>query len=443
MSPSLDFRTAAMSRFQVMAVVIALVLIFIDGFDVAVMAYAAPSLSREWGIDPVMLGYLLSASLFGMAAGSIFLTPMADVIGRRKLTLASLVVISIGMTLSVFAPNEYVLLAWRVLTGLGVGGMMANLNVLVSEYSSDLRRGTIMGIYAAGYPIGATIGGMVAGPMIPVFGWHSVFAVGAGLTVIMLLVSWRYLPESLDFLVTKQPAGALQRINAILAKAKRPTIEALPTVQLAHGGRSAISEILTHPVRLRTLMLWIGYACLVAAYYFANTWTPKMMATASGDDTLGVTVGVLANAGGILGCFIFSALAMKFRSRPLLVTALLGSAIAYLIFAMVFETISLAMVFALVLGMLTTAGIAGFYAVSPDIYSPRARATGVGWMIGVGRLMSILAPILTGYLLSGGWAPETIFATFAAPLLAAALCILALSYSLKREARAAQPLTVS
>ena len=141
MSPSLDFRTAAMSRFQVMAVVIALVLIFIDGFDVAVMAYAAPSLSREWGIDPVMLGYLLSASLFGMAAGSIFLTPMADVIGRRKLTLASLVVISIGMTLSVFAPNEYVLLAWRVLTGLGVGGMMANLNVLVSEYSSDLRRG--------------------------------------------------------------------------------------------------------------------------------------------------------------------------------------------------------------------------------------------------------------------------------------------------------------
>ncbi|WP_404287268.1 MFS transporter [Glutamicibacter arilaitensis] len=438
MSTSIDFRSSAMSRFQIMAVIISLILIFIDGFDVAVMAYAAPSLSREWGISPVMLGYLLSASLFGMAAGSIFLTPVADKIGRRKLTLISLTIISIGMVLSVLAGGVGQLIAWRVLTGLGVGGMMANLNVLVSEYSSDRRRGSIMGIYAAGYPIGATIGGLVAGPMIPAFGWHSVFAVGAALTIIMLVVSWRFLPESLEYLVTKRPEKALEKINTILSKTGRETVSVLPAQNTDERSQSAISEILTSPVRLRTLMLWIGYACLVAAYYFANTWTPKIMAGASGDDTLGVTVGVIANAGGILGCFIFSGLAVKFRSRPLLVSALVGSAIAYIVFSLVFEQISLAMVFALLLGMLTTAGIAGFYAVSPDVYSARARATGIGWMIGLGRLMSIAAPILVGYLLSGGWAPETIFAVFAAPLLASALCIIALGYSFKREQRAAK-----
>jgi hypothetical protein len=108
--------------------------------------------------------------------------------------------------------------------------------------------------------------------------------------------------------------------------------------------------------------LWIGYACLVGAYYFANTWTPKIVAAASGNDSLGVTIGVIANAGGILGCFIFSALAIKFRSRPLLVWALGAGAI----------------VVALFLGILTTAGIAGFYAVAPDIYTARARATGIG-----------------------------------------------------------------
>lgn len=430
-----QIRSSAMSRFQVMAVAIALTLIMIDGFDVAVMAYAAPALSREWSIDPVTLGFLLSASLFGMAAGSIFLTPLADKIGRRRLTLIALVVISIGMVLSVFSTGTYQLLAFRVLTGLGVGGMMANLNVLVSEYSSNKRRGSIMGIYTAGYPIGATIGGLVAAPMIPQYGWQAIFAVGAALTVIMLAVSWFLLPESLDFLVTRRPEGALAKVNRILGKIGHAPLDALPAAEAAGHQQSAIREVLTNPVRFRTLMLWTGYACLVAAYYFANTWTPKIMATASGDDSIGVTVGLVANAGGILGCFVFSGLAIRFRSRPLLVAALVGSAAAYIVFSLVFSQIGLALVLALMLGMLTTAGIAGFYATSPDVYTARARATGVGWMIGLGRLVSIVAPIMVGYMLSGGWAPQNIFALFAAPLAAAALCIVALGYSIRRGER--------
>ncbi|WP_411734407.1 MFS transporter [Paeniglutamicibacter sp.] len=438
-----EIRSSAMSRFQVMTVVVALTLILIDGFDVAAMAYAAPVLSREWGITPAALGFLLSASLFGMAAGSIFLTPLADKIGRRRLTLIALVVISIGMVASVFATDATQLLVFRIVTGLGVGGMMANLNVLVSEYSSDKRRGSIMGIYTAGYPIGATIGGIVAGPMIPNLGWQSLFAVGAALTIIMLVASWLWLPESLDYLFTRRPAGALERVNTILAKIGRPTLDALPASTATGKEQSAIREILTTPIRFRTFMLWAGYGCLVAAYYFANTWTPKIIAGVTGDNSIGVTTGTIANAGGILGCFVFSALAVRFRARPLLVIALLGSAAAYIIFSMLFSQITLAMVLALFLGMLTTAGIAGFYTISPEIYSARARATGVGWMIGLGRMVSIVAPILVGYLLTGGWKPENIFVLFAAPLAASALCILALGYSLKRQTRSAEPAAAS
>ncbi|MGB9034651.1 MAG: MFS transporter, partial [Paeniglutamicibacter sp.] len=323
------------------------------------------------------------------------------------------------------------------------GGMMANLNVLVSEYSSDKRRGSIMGIYTAGYPIGATIGGIVAGPLIPNFGWHSLFAVGAVLTIIMLVVSWIWLPESLDYLFTRRPAGALGRVNAILAKIGRPALEFLPTSTATGKEQSAIREILTGPIRFRTFMLWVGYGCLVAAYYFANTWTPKIIAGVTGDNSAGVTTGTIANAGGILGCFVFSALAVRYRARPLLVLALLGSSAAYIVFAMLFSQITLAMVLALFLGMLTTAGIAGFYTVSPEIYSARARATGVGWMIGLGRLVSIVAPILVGYLLAGGWKPENIFVLFAAPLGASALCILALAHSLKRQAPTPEPVAAA
>lgn len=432
-----QIRQSRMTRFQVMAIVIALTLILIDGFDVAVMAYAAPSLSRAWGLDPVTLGFLLSASLFGMAAGSLFLTPLADKIGRRKLALISLVIISIGMIFSVFAADAMQLMAFRIITGLGVGGMMANMNVLVSEYASDKRRGSIIGIYAAGYPIGATVGGLVAAPLIPLYGWHSVFIVGAALTVLMLLISWRFLPESLDYLLTRRPAGALARINGILAKIGRPALDDLPALPEAVRQQSAVSEILSGSTRYRTLALWIGYACLVAAYYFANTWTPKIVAAASGNDSLGVSIGVIANAGGILGCFIFSALAIKFRSRPLLVWALGAAAAAYLLFGLVFTHTSVALVVALFLGILTTAGIAGFYAVAPEVYTARARATGIGWMIGLGRLVSIIAPILVGYLVSGGWRPENIFFLFAIPLAASALCIVALGISIRRSGSAA------
>ncbi|MFF5793734.1 MFS transporter [Paeniglutamicibacter sp. NPDC012692] len=439
-----EIRSSPMCRFQVMAVAIALALILIDGFDVASMAYAAPALSREWGITPVALGFLLSASLFGMAAGSIFLTPLADRIGRRRLTLIALLIISVGMVASVFSADANQLLAFRILTGLGVGGMMANLNVLVSEYSSNKRRGSIMGIYTAGYPIGATIGGLVAGPFIPHFGWQSIFAIGAGLSVLMLAISWLWLPESLDYLLTRQPAGALERANAILSKVGRPALDELPRVEAGSSGESAIHEVLTSPIRFRTFMLWAGYGLLVAAYYFANTWTPKIIAATSGDDSVGVTTGTIANAGGILGCFVFSALAVRFRSRPLLVIALFGSAAAYIVFSMLFTQIWLAMVLALFLGMLTNAGIAGFFSVSPDIYSARARATGVGWMIGLGRLVSIVAPIVVGYLLAGDWNPESIFALFALPLAASTLCVVALGRSLGRQKQsAAEPAAVA
>jgi benzoate transport len=424
-----------MGRFQVVAVAIALILILIDGFDVAVMAYAAPALSREWHIDPVQLGFLLSASLFGMAAGSILLTPLADRIGRRPLTLMSMTIVSVGMILSVFASDPAQLLAFRVITGLGVGGMMANLNVLVSEYASDRRRGPIIGIYAAGYPIGATLGGLAAGPLIPAFGWHSAFVAGAALSVAMLVATALWLPESLDFLLARRPANSLERVNAILARMGRPALAALPA-QAGDGAvvraDAAVREVLGRATRFRTFMLWIGYACLVAAYYFANTWTPKIMASVSGNDSLGVTAGTLANFGGILGCFIFSALAVRYRSSRLLAGSLAAAAAAYVVFGLAFSQIALAVALAALLGILTTAGIAGFYAVSPGVYSAAARATGLGWMIGLGRLMSIVAPILVGYLISGGWAPKDIFFLFAIPLLGAAAAVVALSVSQRR-----------
>ncbi|MGW0694577.1 MFS transporter [Streptomyces sp. NPDC002738] len=424
-----------MSRYQKVAISVALILILMDGYDVAVMSYAAPVLSKEWDISDVALGYLLSASLFGMAAGSILLTPLADRIGRRPLTIMSVSIITVGMTASVFSPNEGWLFAARVVTGIGVGGMVANLNVLVAELSSEARRGTAMGIYAAGFPIGATVCGLIARPMIPALGWQSVFIAGAVITLAMLVISVKFLPESVDFLITKQPPNALEKINTVLVRTGQPPLNELPPRESVSGDNGGVRQILSGGMAWRTSVLWLGYGTLTAAYYFANTWTPKIMATVTADASLSVTIGTIANLGGIIGCVAFGLLTARFGLRRLLIGTLIASAAIFVLFGFIIDRTGIATAIALLLGLLTTAGIVGFYTISPQLYAPRARATGTGWMIGVGRLVSIVSPIFVGYLFAADWSPRNVFAVYTLPLIAAAACVAALG--VQRQKRGA------
>ena len=161
---------------------------------------------------------------------------------------------------------------------------------------------------------------------------------------------------------------------------------------------------------------------------------PKIIATSSGQDSIGVTFGIVANVGGIIGCVIFGALALRFNTRRLLVAALALSALTYIAFGLVFQVLSLAIAVALLLGILTTSAIAGFYSSTPEVYPARSRATGMRWMIGVGRLVSILVPIFVGVLLDGGLKPENVFFLFAIPLAVAALSAVAVGVSMRRSA---------
>lgn len=428
-----DIRASRMSSLQIRAVAIALALIIMDGFDIAIMAFVASPLSKEWGIDPAALGILLSASLFGMAAGAIFFSPLGDRIGRRYLTTISMVLVCIGMVLSMFSANVETLTVARVITGVGIGAM-SQLNAYVSEFASDKRRGTVVGIYATGFPIGATLAGLVAGQMIPAFGWHSVFAVGAGLSLLMLLVAWFFLPESFDFLLARRPAGALKKINLMLKQMGRPAIAQLPEMTREEREHQGIREIFRGRTGFATLMLWIGYACLMAAYYFANSWIPKLVSESTGNDQTGITVGVFLNLGGIIGSLVFAVVAMRFKSLPILVVTLAGAAVGYVLYGAAFGIPQIAIVVGVLLGVLAVAGVAGFYAVAPSIYSAHTRATGVGWMVGIGRLVSITSPILVGILISSGWQPSNLFFLLAIPLFIGAACIAAIGVSQKRNA---------
>jgi MFS family permease len=154
--------TSKMSPYQWAIIGMCVLLNALDGFDVLAMAFTANGVTKEFGLTGSELGILLSAGLVGMAIGSLCLAPLADIIGRRPMIIASVGAAGAGMLLAATATTMEQLGIWRLLTGLGVGCILACTNVIASEYSSKKRRGLSISIYTAGYGIGATLGGAAA-----------------------------------------------------------------------------------------------------------------------------------------------------------------------------------------------------------------------------------------------------------------------------------------
>ena len=205
--------TSKMSLYQWGIVAIATFLNALDGYDVLAMAFTATSVTAEFGLSGSQLGWLLSTGLIGMAVGALAFGPMADRYGRRRLLLVALTVNALGLFLSATAGSAFHLGMWRVVTGLGIGGILATVTVITSEYSNKRYRGLAISIFTAGYGVGATLGGMGATQLIPAFGWRSVFLTGGLLTVVAGVLVAALLPESVDYLRTRQNDGARQQIG--------------------------------------------------------------------------------------------------------------------------------------------------------------------------------------------------------------------------------------
>jgi len=427
---------SAMSRFQWIAVSICVILNMLDGFDVLVMAFTAPTVSAEWGLNGAQLGVLFSAGLVGMAAGSLFLAPQADRFGRQAIILFSLVLVTIGMLLSGFVDTSFQLAAMRAITGVGIGGMLAGGTVITAEYSSARLRSTAVGIQALGYPVGATVGGSIAAMLLEHYGWRSVFIFGAAITAAMIpLVLWR-LPESVDFLLTKRPPNALKKINALLRKMGHPELDQLPPAPAIPTEKrpNAIAGLFANGLARQTVLIWAAYFLLMFSFYFAMSWTPKLLVAAGLSAQQGITGGVLLNVGGMFGGVLFGVLAPRMSLARLTGINMAVASVCMVAFGAVTGSLGAAFAVACGIGLFLFAAMGGLYAFAPAIYPAGVRTTGMGWAIGVGRLGAILAPLIAGVLLDGGWVPANLYYAFALPLLAAMVAVLALGRSGKVHA---------
>ncbi|MCC9144134.1 MULTISPECIES: MFS transporter [unclassified Arthrobacter] len=428
-----------MKRMQVGIVAICVALNMIDGFDVLVMAFSANAISEDWDLSGAQLGMLLSSALFGMAVGSILVAQVADIIGRQKTILICAIVISAGMFASAFAPSYTVLFILRFITGLAIGTMQASLNVFVSEYSSAKRRSTSISFYSAGQPIGGMLGGIIAGILISAYSWHAAFIFGGVVTLAMIPFILKFLPESLDYLMTRRPDGALDKTNRILARLDQPQITELPAIPtgtaLTTGSRW--KALFSGKYAATTVFLSIAFMMLMASFYFANSWTPKLV-TASGFSAQdGIDAGVLFSLGAIIGSIVFGLIAARFAVKWVLVTFFVLAAGGFAVYAVSTGALPTALLAAALLGFLVNAGIAGMFSIGPVYYSSDVRATAVGFITGMGRVGAIISPIVAGALIDGGWEPGNLYFLFIVPMLVGGAAIACLRGTRRKAAGAA------
>ena len=154
--------SARLSRAQIIAIVVTGLLSMLDGFDVLSITFVAPALAHDWAVSKAMLGLVLSSGLVGMALGSILIAPLADVVGRRSLLIVGLAAMGLGSLLCAFAHGVPDLCAYRVITGLGIGIVVAVLTPLSAEFANARRRALAVSALTVGYPLGGVVGGLLA-----------------------------------------------------------------------------------------------------------------------------------------------------------------------------------------------------------------------------------------------------------------------------------------
>ncbi|MDE2437428.1 MAG: MFS transporter [Sphingomonadales bacterium] len=261
---------------QVLAIALCVALNALDGFDVLSISFASPGIAREWGIDKAALGVVLSMELIGMALGSVLLGQVADRWGRRKTTLACLAVMALGMLSTSQVMSIGALTITRLVTGLGIGGMLATTNALVAEYANDKWRGAMVAVMAAGYPMGAIAGGAIATSLLATGGWRDVFLLGAGMSAALLPLVPFLLPEPIGVLLHNRGGDTLAKVNRSLKALGHDPIETLPPVE-PDTRRSRVSQLFSHGTAPVTVLLTLAYFLHIMTFYFVLKWVPKIV----------------------------------------------------------------------------------------------------------------------------------------------------------------------
>lgn len=420
LDPRIALRDRPMHWRQWLIVGICVAINFIDGYDIIAMAVAAPVIAPAWSISAATLGFLFSAGLVGMSIGALLISPCADVFGRRPAILGALALMTAGMALCAIAPDVGILAIGRIVTGIGMGGMTSTAGTLAMEYSSADRREFSVGLVVIGYPVGSVLGSSLAILLLQNFSWHAIFLVGALLSLVLVpVVAWR-LPESLEFLLSRQPPGALATANRVTERLGLPRLEALPPKQDRLAARHGLGQFLVPEMLRRTARVCLGQSMNMFSWYFILNWATKWVAEMGVGTSLGISFSIFISVGGVLGGLVAGALASRLGLRIVTTLSLAGVALAIIIFPHVPPSVPVLTALGLFMGAVMFGSAASIYSTIALAFPPQMRATGAGIASTAGRIGAIFGPLSAGVMIDAGISKAMICIALAIPALLSA-----------------------
>lgn len=432
------------SRYQLLVAVLCGAIVFMDGFDAQSMGFVAPALAADLGIARQAMGALLSSGLAGMAIGALGLGLLADRWGRKPVLVVSTLIFGVGSLACAAADSYEMLLAFRFVTGLGLGGAMPNTIALTAEYTPKKFRATAVMLMFCGVSLGAAAGGFVAAALIEQFGWRSIFVIGGTLPCVAAVIAAVLLPESIRFVVLK--GGRAPEVARRVAKLVAKMMPSLPLTNASFevaekpASGSQVRGLFAQGRAGVTVLLWAIFFMSLLDLYFLNNWLPTIMTEAGIDLATAAAITALFQLGGTAGAIVLGRRIDRYLSFNVLAVIYAAACVAVVAIGTAGVGLVSLSVTIFVAGFCVIGGQVGSNALASEFYPTAIRSTGVGWALGIGRIGSIIGPFIGGSLLLAVTDVRHIFwAAAIPPLLAACAALAAAAVDARRRAASPPP----
>jgi AAHS family 4-hydroxybenzoate transporter-like MFS transporter len=423
-----DERRIVLAQWLILA--LCFLVLVIDGFHTAVMAFIAPVLSRELSIPKASLGLVLAASLIGLAFGALVAGPFADRFGRRRVLLASVALCGVGSLISASLTSLNTLSVYRFITGLGIGAAMPNCVTLASEFVPAKWRALLLNLMFCGFPLGASAAGFVAAWLLPNHGWRFIFLAGGAVPLVLMVLLTR-LPESISFMVVRE--YPLEKIKSALRQISGGESEALRKIDEAVSFKTAESAIgrdrmpwkamFDSSFLVGTLMLWLTYFMGLLLYYLLTSWMPTFVRGAGYSVSQAAVATALFPLGGVFGATLCGWLMGRVNSTRVVSGAYLLTAVLLVVLACSTTHFGSLLCATFLAGLAMNGAQTSMPVLAAEFYPTYGRASGVAWMLGVGRVGGITGVFGGGLLFQAGFSLKEVFSwlTLAAGVAALAL----------------------
>jgi len=413
----------SLGAYQIWTVVLCGLVLVLDGFDSQTINYIAPPISDALHIPIKNFGSIFSGGLFGLMVGALTSGPIADRLGRKWPVVVSTLSFAAFSLVTVHVASFRELFFLRFLTGLGLGGAMPNVVALASEFVPRRSLANVVTLLFVGMPLGGVICGLLSARMIPKWGWQSVLYLGGTIPLVIAVLLIVALPESIRFLAErgkdpKKVSKILHRIAPELGGAEvRPTprdtrYAGVPVVHLFTEGRA-----------FGTLLLWIPYFMNLLILYFIGSWLPALLRQTGMTLAAGATATAFFSLGGAFGCLIEGWLIERCGAFAVLLAEFSGATLSVAALSKIPSSFGLMLTITFLAGLMVIGAQGGLNAMAANFYPTAVRSTGVGWALGVGRVGSIVGPLIGGAFLKAGWTPGGILLAGTVPAAAAFVAI--------------------